>query len=71
MNYYAVLLDEKFDTVWIKGEYGLEFFEKNFFLGPSLNENSWVSVSRDTIFVKKIHQKSFRHYELLLDVFVF
>ena len=44
---------------------------KNYFSGPSSNENSWVSESRDTIFSKKIHQKSFRHIELLLNVFGF
>ena len=43
-------------------------FQKNF-PGPSSNKNSWVSESRDTIFMKKFHQKSFRQIELRLDVF--
>jgi len=30
---------------------------KNYFSGPSSNENSWVSESRDTIFWKKSTKK--------------
>ena len=44
---------------------------KNIFSGPSSNKNSRVSESRDPIFLKKFHQKSFRQIELLFDVFGF